>query len=89
MGEKFTAGPWEFWGGDHAPILHIYATDGKHLFHDCRGLEEQQANARLMAAAPQLLGALENLFIHVGMGWELDDVLKDAEAALKAARAEA
>ena len=34
-----------------------------------------------------LVGALENLFIHVGMGWELEDVLKDAEAALKAARA--
>lgn len=54
---KPTPGPWVFSGNDSAPILHIYAPDNNHLFHQDRSLEEQEANARLMAAAPELLAA--------------------------------
>lgn len=46
------------------------------------GLARIMADARLIAAAPELREALENLFIHVGMGWEVDDCLKAAEAVL-------
>lgn len=56
---KHTPGPWTFNGGDDAPILHIYAPDDKHLFHGDRSLAEQEANARLIAAAPEMLEALQ------------------------------
>ena len=59
MSRKHTPGPWGFSGGDSAPILHIYASDDKHLFHNSRPLDEQDANARVMAAAPELLAALK------------------------------
>lgn len=57
---KHTPGPWEFSGCDHAPILHIYAPDNKHIFHGERSQTEQEANARLIAAAPEMLEALKS-----------------------------
>lgn len=46
-----TATPWTFDGGDHAPVLHLYAQDGKHLFHGERSLAEQEANAAFIVRA--------------------------------------
>jgi hypothetical protein len=50
----WTPGPWEYDGGrDSAPWLHTYvSSDGKHVFHGSRSEDEQEANARLIAACP-------------------------------------
>lgn len=56
---KWTPGPWEFAGNDSLPILHVYAPDNRNVFHGNRPLEEQEANARLCAAAPELYEALQ------------------------------
>lgn len=77
-----TPGPWVFNGGDHAPILHIYATDDKHVFHDVRPLPEQEANARLMAAAPELLAALKALLAELPNFMAKSGAVGDARAAV-------
>ena len=87
---KFTEGPWTFNGGDSAPILHIYAPDNKHVFHESRPLVEQEASARLIAAAPDMYEALNALFgfdaKYDGQKW--NDSVKMAIAALAKARGE-
>lgn len=40
------------------------------------------ANGHLIAAAPELLDALENLTIAIGMGWDLDGVVGAARAVI-------
>ena len=45
MTGQHTPGRISFSAVDHAPVLHLYAEDDKHLFHGVRSLEEQQANA--------------------------------------------
>lgn len=64
---KHTQGPWKFFqvwkvievqaeSAEKPPIVHWMG------FDDCfRSLEEHEANARLIAAAPELLEALERL----------------------------
>lgn len=47
---------------------------------------EQEANARLIAAAPELLDRLENLIIAIDMGWDLDGVIDAARAAVARAK---
>lgn len=91
---SFTPGPWTL---KRSPGLydgaHDYAISaaGATVLSETFGrgaLGEwlpAEANARLIAAAPDLHSALEDLFIHVGMGWEIDDCLKAAEAALSKA----
>jgi hypothetical protein len=49
---------------------------------------EQEANARLIAAAPDMLDALENLTIGIDMGWELDGILENARVAIAKATGE-
>lgn len=39
-------------------------------------------NARLIAAAPELLEALDNLIIAIGMGWDLGGVIQKANDAI-------
>ena len=46
------------------------------------GTDPWEANARLIAAAPELLDALENLTIGIAMGWDLDGILQNARAAI-------
>jgi hypothetical protein len=60
MTTKYSAGPWKF--DNHSPsmpVLGIYAADNKGPWHHERSQEEQAANCRLIAAAPELLEALE------------------------------
>lgn len=64
---KHTQGPWKFFqvgkvievqasNAEQPPIVHWMG------FDDCfRSLEEHEANARLIAAAPELLEALESI----------------------------
>lgn len=62
MTTKHTPGPWNFDNHSPAlPVLGIYAADGKNPFHGDRSQEELAANARLIAAAPELLEALQGL----------------------------
>ena len=49
---------------------------------------QQEANARLIAAAPDMLDALENLTIGIAMGWDLDGILENARAAIAKATGE-
>lgn len=53
-----TKGPWEFTPCDSMPVLHIFAPDNKHIWHKDRELEEQEANAALIAHAPTDLTTL-------------------------------
>ena len=47
------------------------------------GLEKQEANARLIAAAPELLGALQKAVARQGFS---NDELRDARAAITKAK---
>lgn len=60
MNAKHTPGPWEF-DDKHSsgfPLLCLYAADNRNPFHGSRSDDEQNANARLIAAAPELLECL-------------------------------
>lgn len=73
---KHTPGPWTTCCLDRCPH-HVYGLNGDEIICDllhnepnCAGydkhsgivtIDQRQANARLMAAAPELLQALENL----------------------------
>ncbi len=58
---KHTPGPWEV-SKDYSQ-LRVNGADGEAVAYTetCVGLERDQANARLIAAAPDLLDALEEL----------------------------
>jgi hypothetical protein len=45
--------------------------------------EEMNLNGRFQARIEELKRALENLCIHVGMGWETDEMLEKARAVLE------
>lgn len=47
---------------------------------------EAISNARVIAAAPELLEALDNLVIGIGMGWDLEGMIDVARAAIAKAR---
>ena len=46
------------------------------------GSGDVSANARIIAAAPCMLDALENLTIGIAMGWDLDGILENARAII-------
>lgn len=62
---KHTKGPWFSDGDKHAMNLDIVGPSGRIAMMDCENFEvdddEIEANARLIAAAPDLLAALEYL----------------------------
>jgi hypothetical protein len=70
MNTQHTPGPWEV-SNDHKPSPYIIRQDGRFTgfasvkFHDFlkneKARQEQEANARLIAAAPELLAALQDL----------------------------
>lgn len=64
MEAKHTPGPWHSSSNDRANGLVIYAKDGwavadARVFHARHTLDEARANVRLIAAAPELLEALQ------------------------------
>ncbi|ANA73641.1 hypothetical protein [Pseudomonas aeruginosa] len=92
---KHTPGPWEY-----SPVrgsialLHIYCADNKGPFHVERSDAETDANAKLIAAAPELLEALQ----HIEEYWNRDSneqamtdalwhIIETAQAAIAKATA--
>jgi hypothetical protein len=99
----FSKGPWSFdSAGQQAPILRLSCADGEHPAHEMRSYYERVANARLIAAAPELLEALEAARQFIRNGIELGyitmpdagtpdsahDTLPMIEAAIAKARGE-
>lgn len=89
---KHTPGPWHYddgQGGKYFPIVKLGGPpDSPHgiTINDCRGknggdIHELQANARLIAAAPALLDALESLALMTEAS-ELHDMAQIARAAI-------
>ena len=97
---QFTPGPWEFIKHGDAAYVRIYigkaglpvSATGHAEFSVqpfCRH-SEAQANARLIAAAPELYDALRNLEKYVASVWvlpECPDEIVQARAALAKASA--
>ena len=58
---KHTPGPWSFQSGASNQVHVIFGADGKYIGREdsfpVRPLEEGEANARLIKAAPELLEA--------------------------------
>ncbi|MDO9402079.1 MAG: hypothetical protein Q7T46_11630 [Polaromonas sp.] len=83
MSAAHTPGPWsqDKYGGVVTHSGRMLVAEGVAL--GGRSTEETRANARLIAAAPELLEALNNIL--VGMeasgGWEGDDELFNAGVA--------
>ena len=70
MSEKFTPGPWEFDGmeyifktpiGDGKMVAQIRGWGWLQKKGEDAGIAEQEANARLIAAAPDMYEALKEL----------------------------
>ena len=89
---KHTKGPWAVVEHDHAICIQTespsktkygasrYAAIGGFDRNDRAQLEEARANARLIAAAPELLEALKVLVENGGIGPE--QMFNDARAAI-------
>lgn len=91
---KHTPGPWDYWQGagigdeSHAEII---AADGEIVIAGFNNMIEQgEANARLIAAAPDLLEALvDSLCALEVCGRDFDHVMGKARAAIAKAKGEA
>ena len=94
MEVKHTPGPWKCgqYLGQSAWVVHMDAGDrgrGMDIVNGVAGLthEERLANARLIAAAPDLLAALE--WMLYARNWSDTAVISDAVLAAKSAIARA
>lgn len=85
---KHTPGPWKYWNGiilDHNGDMD----EGKQVCIVSKYGEEHDANARLIAAAPEMLEALQNLYLHCAMihtHWGDGCNQKESDAAIKAGK---
>lgn len=102
MSEGHTPGPWEF-ASSGKGVRYIYASNRPQPiarpFTDLGRIpkDEFEANARLIAAAPELLDALEDLANDISERFDMDDpstnpgirrAVEAARAALAKARGE-
>lgn len=93
---KFTPGPWHD-GGEHGWSSAVFDANGLPIaFCSVPGQGSRKANARLIAAAPELYEALDTLslvvgltaFKHEGQRAPLQEAVDAARAALAKARGE-
>jgi hypothetical protein len=94
-GPGWTPGPWQKSGvRSRSPEYkgHAVGPDGRDpvvvVPYTDRHHGECIANANLIAAAPELYEAAENLIIAIGMGWDLDGVVDVAKSAIAKTRGE-
>lgn len=100
MTDKFTPGPWEVFNGDGCTNPGIEAEGQSIVVYgsrdDCgihgKDLAEIEANATLIAAAPELLQALEGmagiwLSTCSAMGWDPEHLPQYGEARAAIAKA--
>jgi hypothetical protein len=88
---KHTPGPWKahfeeayyVTGPDRGRVAMMLNLKGAHGLGGRRTGEESAANARLIAAAPELLGALQKAVARQGFS---NDELRDARAAITKAK---
>ena len=91
---KHTPGPWHVYGDDKTLIgaadgkMMLAKTNHRHICQEwSRPVEEAQANARLIAAAPELLVALKNLSAEMMFSTGREQVfVEEARAAIAKAR---
>lgn len=93
MSDAFTPGPWVAQSHGHVSCIGRDGVSGYRVANafglTLTSFQEQEANARLIAAAPELLEALEDLVIDCEMGWRDPHTLADAKAVLAKARGDA
>lgn len=86
---KHTPGPWVYVPVKGSiPILHVYCPDGMGAFHLSRGDAEQDSNAHLIAAAPELLEALELAGQSAGYQYMTRETREAISAAIAKAKGE-
>lgn len=88
MEKKFTQGEWSISENSYHPGLYDQIIKcGKHIIGILRGNDiKTKSNAKLIAAAPDLLEALEDLYNAIDSCVELTpDVLRKADKAIKKA----
>ena len=69
---KHTPGPWAY--ENYGGTVHVFLDNKEGTPSICKLVgNDKDANARLIAAAPELLGALEELFSMADDAYEGDD----------------
>lgn len=88
MTDKHTPGPWDVQGDTYVTVNSLIIAHCKQAGRT--SLDEAMANARLIAAAPDLLAALEKVIdYHVtGINPLSDAAILSARAAIARARGE-
>lgn len=85
---KHTPGPWHFSSARTSCDFHVHQKSGVMIAVCGRSTAvENEANARLIAAAPELLAALKGFLDHVGgaADRDLQSLLYQAEDAISKA----
>lgn len=85
---KHTPGPWDIWETVHGYEICEPTKPSRHSHFASLGIGgfgwgEQKANAKLIAAAPDLLEVCKNVLIALEISdeyWSLQELLKDAIA---------
>lgn len=88
MTNKHTPAPWSF--NKYMSQVEAFEPNGNRSLQvkiNCHE-DDYEANARLIAAAPELLDSLENIIIALGMGWDLDGICEKALTVIKKANGE-
>jgi hypothetical protein len=91
---KHTPGPWTI--SESATHVTVRNREGDAVFHDDKRLDGVLGDAHLIAAAPELLEALEDLVCLAERAmresesgeWMVDEELRDARDAIEKARGE-
>lgn len=88
---KHTPGPWDYWSGYNTVDeleAQITTEDGDIVIASYnRQIPEGEANAKLLAAAPELLEALQSCIQQITALCSADDVPDQARAAIAKATA--